>query len=63
MKTPNNIQSMNYHSNVRLTFQGRESLFKAVTEEEWTLKKAAAYFRVSEATAAKWAGRSEVDRP
>jgi len=54
---------MNYHSNVRLTFQGRESLFKAVTEEEWTQKKAAAYFRVSEATAAKWAGRSEVDRP
>ena len=48
---------MNYHSNARLTLQGRERLAKAVNEEGWTLKKAAAFFRVSEPTAAKWAGR------
>jgi hypothetical protein len=45
---------MNYHSNARLTLQGRERLAKAVNEEGWTLKKAAAFFRVSEPTAAKW---------
>jgi transposase InsO family protein len=48
---------MNYHSNARLTLQGRERLAKAVIEEGWTLKKAAAFFSVSEPTAAKWAGR------
>ena len=48
---------MNYHSNARLTLQGRERLAKAVNEEGWTLKKAAAFFRVSEPTAAKWADR------
>jgi transposase InsO family protein len=48
---------MNYHSNARLTLQGRERLAKAVIEEGWTLKKAAAFFRVSEPTVAKWAGR------
>ena len=48
---------MNYHSNARLTLQGRERLAKAVNEEGWTLKKAAAFFRVSEPTVAKWASR------
>lgn len=48
---------MNYHSNARLTLQGRERLAKAVIEEEWRLKKAAAFFSVSEPTACKWAGR------
>jgi transposase InsO family protein len=48
---------MNYHSNAQLTQLGRERLARAVIEEGWTLKKAAAFFSVSEPTAAKWAGR------
>ena len=48
---------MNYHSNARLTLQGRERLVRAVIEEGWTLKKAAAFFSVSEPTVAKWSSR------
>jgi len=48
---------MNYHSNARLTLRSRERLARAVTQEGWTLKKAAAFFSVSEPTASKWVGR------
>jgi len=48
---------MNYHSNARLTLASREALARSVIEKGWTLKKAAAFFRVSEPSVAKWAGR------
>jgi len=48
---------MNLHSNARLTVKSRADLVEAVTQEGLTLKRAAACFRVSERTAAKWLGR------
>ena len=48
---------MNLHSNARLTLRSRADLVEAVTKEGLTLKRAAARFRVSERTAAKWLGR------
>ena len=48
---------MNLHSNARLTVKSRADLVEAVTQEGLTLKRAAARFRVSERTAAKWLGR------
>ncbi len=48
---------MNLHSNARLTLRSRADLVEAVTKEGLTLTRAAARFRVSERTAAKWLGR------
>ena len=48
---------MNLHSNARLTVKSRADLVEAVNQEGLTLKRAAARFRVSERTAAKWLGR------
>ena len=48
---------MDYHQNARLTIHSREQLAKAVLEQGWTLKLAAASFNVSAKTAAKWVRR------
>ena len=48
---------MNLHSNARLTLRSRAELVQAITKEGLTLKRAAARFRVSERTEAKWLGR------
>jgi len=48
---------MNLHSNARLTLRSRTDLVETVTMEGLTLTRAAARFRVSERTAAKWVGR------
>jgi transposase InsO family protein len=48
---------MDYHKNARLTVQSREQMAKVVLEEGLKLKQAAACFRVSARTAAKWVAR------
>ena len=48
---------MDIHKNARLSFRSREALARYVVEQEWTLKAAAAGFRVSIKTAAKWVAR------
>jgi transposase InsO family protein len=48
---------MDYHQNARLTIHSREQLAKMVVERGGTLKSAAAEFKVSAKTAAKWVRR------
>ena len=48
---------MDYHQHARLTVYSRELLAKEVLERGLTLKLAAASFRVSAKTAAKWVSR------
>ena len=48
---------MDYHQNARLTIHSREQLARKVLVERCTLKLAAASFKVSEKTAAKWVRR------
>jgi transposase InsO family protein len=48
---------MDLHQNARLTFRSREALAKKIMIEKLTLKAAAATFRVSRKTAAKWVRR------
>jgi transposase InsO family protein len=51
---------MDIHKNARLTFRSRESLARLVIEQGATRKAAAAAFRVSDRTAAKWIVRFRV---
>jgi len=51
---------MDIHKNARLTFRSRESLARLVIQEGATRKAAAAAFRVSAKTAAKWIVRFRV---
>jgi len=48
---------MDIHKNARLSFRSREELALLVVEQGWTQKAAAAGFRVSVKTAAKWVAR------
>jgi transposase InsO family protein len=48
---------MDIHQNARLTLRSREALALYVLQEGFTRKAAAAAFRVSARTAAKWVGR------
>ena len=48
---------MDIHKNARLSFRSRESLARFVFEQGATRKAAAAAFRVSAKTVAKWIGR------
>jgi transposase InsO family protein len=48
---------MDIHKNARLTPRGREALAKTVLSQQWTLNSAAAEFKVSPRTAAKWVRR------
>ena len=48
---------MDIHKNARLSFRSRESLARYVLEQGASRKAAAAAFRVSVKTAAKWTGR------
>jgi transposase-like protein len=48
---------MDIHKNARLSFRSREALGKFVMEQGATRKAAAAAFRVSSKTVAKWVGR------
>jgi transposase InsO family protein len=48
---------MDYHHHARLTIHSREQLAKKVLQGECTLNSAAAEFKVSRQTAAKWVGR------
>ena len=48
---------MDIHNNARLSFRSRESLARLVIEQGATRKAAAAAFRVSAKTAAKWVTR------
>jgi transposase InsO family protein len=48
---------MDIHKNARLCFRSREALARFVVEQGATRKAAAAAFRVSAKTAAKWVGR------
>ena len=48
---------MDYHQNARLTVRSREELARLVLAGGWTRKRAAARFRVSAKTAAKWVRR------
>ena len=48
---------MDIHKNARLSFRSREALALFVVEQRWTQKAAAAAFRVSAKTAAKWVAR------
>jgi transposase InsO family protein len=48
---------MDYHQNARLTLHSREQLARRVLDQGCTLKLAAASFRVSAKTAAKWVRR------
>jgi transposase InsO family protein len=54
---------MDYHQNARLTVHSRELLARKVLEEGCTLKLAAASFRVSAKTAAKWVRRYRNPEP
>ena len=47
---------MDYHHHARLTIVRREDLAKAVVEGRLSLKEAAAEFKLSRQTAAKWSG-------
>jgi transposase InsO family protein len=51
---------MDIHKNARLSFRSREALARLVVEQKATRKAAAAAFRVSLKTAAKWVGRFQV---
>src|SRR5258708_6661672 len=51
---------MDIHKNARLSFRSRESLARFVIEQGATRKAAAAAFRVSAKTAAKWIVRFRV---
>ena len=48
---------MDIHKNARLSFRSREDLARFVVEQGGTRKAAAAAFRVSAKTAAKWVAR------
>src|SRR5271163_1457939 len=48
---------MDIHKNARLSFRSREALARFVLEQRGTRKAAAAAFRVSAKTAAKWVAR------
>ena len=48
---------MDIHKNARLGFRSREALALVVVEQRWTRAAAAAAFRVSAKTAAKWVSR------
>jgi len=48
---------MDIHKNARLSFRIREALARFIVEQGATRKAAAAAFRVSAKTAAKWVGR------
>lgn len=48
---------MDLHQNARLSFRSRETLANQITIEKVTLKAAAAAFKVSRQTAAKWVHR------
>ena len=48
---------MDYHQNARLTVHSREEMARRVIVEGWTRKRAAARFRVSAKTVAKWVRR------
>src|SRR6202451_2025675 len=48
---------MDLHQNARLTFRSREALAKKIMIDRLTLNAAAAAFKVSRKTAAKWWGR------
>ena len=50
---------MDIHQNARLTFRSREALVLFVLREGLTRRAAAAAFRVSARTVAKWLGRFE----
>ena len=52
---------MDYHKNARLTMYQREQLAKKVFADRCTLKLAAASFKVSERTAAKWVRRYQAE--
>ena len=52
---------MDYHQNARLTIYSREQLARRVVEQGLTLKLAAASFKVSAKTAAKWVRRYRED--
>jgi len=52
---------MDYHYHARLTLHSRELLARKVLAGEWTLKSAAAEFKVSRQTAAKWVQRFRQD--
>jgi transposase InsO family protein len=54
---------MDIHKNARLGYRSREALVRFVTEQGQTRKAAAAAFRVSVKTAAKWVARYRVDGP
>ena len=51
---------MDIHKNARLSFRSRESLARFVLEQRSTRKAAAAAFRVSPQTVAKWVGRYQL---
>src|SRR5882757_920191 len=53
---------MDIHKNARLSFRSRESLARFVIEQGATRKAAAAAFRVSAKTAAKWIVRFRCQR-
>jgi transposase len=48
---------MDYHHNARLTIHSREQLAKIVLQGDLSLKAAAAAFKLSRQTAAKWVRR------
>jgi transposase InsO family protein len=52
---------MDYHQNARLTVHSREQLAKRVLGEKVTLNSAAAEFKVSPKTAAKWVRRYQAE--
>jgi transposase InsO family protein len=52
---------MDYHHHARLTIHSREQLAKKVLQRELTLNSAAAEFKVSRQTAAKWVRRFRLD--
>ncbi|HUJ30517.1 MAG TPA: IS481 family transposase [Candidatus Acidoferrum sp.] len=54
---------MDIHKNARLTVHGREALAKRGTTPGVTLNSAAAEFKVSARTAAKWVRRYQADGP
>ncbi len=51
---------MDIHKNARLSFRSREALARFVIEQGETRKAAAAAFRVSAKTAAKWVFRFRI---
>jgi len=52
---------MDIHQNARLTLRSREALAMYVIQEGFTRKAAAAAFRVSAKTVAKWVGRFQIE--